>query len=66
MAKWEDFRSLAGDFHLTDASVLAIDQGADLSGVVDDDFQGLSRPKELIFANDVSIIVNDTRDPLQK
>jgi len=32
------------DFHLTEASALAIDQGADLSGMVDDDFQGLPRP----------------------
>ena len=32
------------DFHLTAASVLVIDTGADLTGMVDDDFAGLSRP----------------------
>ncbi len=34
------------DFHLTAASVLAIDSGAHLTGVVDDDFQGLPRPTD--------------------
>ena len=29
---------------LTPASVLAIDTGADLTGMVDDDFEGLPRP----------------------
>ena len=32
------------DFRLTPASVLAIDTGADLTGMVDDDFAGLPRP----------------------
>jgi len=44
------------DFHLTEASALAIDQGADLSGMVDDDFQGLPRP---IDGDDSSISERD-------
>jgi len=32
------------DFHLTAASTLAIDRGASMTGIVDDDFDRLSRP----------------------
>lgn len=34
-----------GDYHLTVLSDLAIDNGIDLPGIVDDDFDGVSRPQ---------------------
>jgi parallel beta-helix repeat protein len=39
-----NFVSAPGDFHLTAASILAIDKGADLSTQVDTDIEGRERP----------------------